>query len=1293
MLREGEYSLLQLLLHFYPELRLLEDTQLFVNKQILFIFDGLDESRFRLDFEVGMRVSEIVQQSTVDVLLTNLIKGNMLPNALLWITSRPAAASQIPPKYIDQMTEVQGFADQQKEEYFKKRFSNARQAEEVLSCLKGMISFHFMGHIPIFCWITAEVFKAEWSDQRSRRITTMTDLYIHYSLIQTQRAANKYGKKSSKAQKKRSKSVNADMILKLSKLAFEQLQKGNIIFYEEDLRECDIDIDKASVFCGFCSEILKQECGLYQKKMFSFVHLSFQEFLAALYMFHSCVTKNISTVKSFLGVDPTDLSFLDLQKRVVDKALQSEKGQLDLFLCFFLGLSLESSQTMLGGLLPKIKSSSDTVEEVKRYLRNFHAGNIPPERCINLLLCKFELKEERFQDDVRMYLDSGVRLSPIDCSVLSTVLQMSGELVDELDLTKCFTPLEGIEKLLLLMKNCKKAALKSEHLGHDRLTILVSTLQSADSRLRELCLVCFSNSNVPLPEALFAVLGHPDCKLETLRLSGFALGFEHCHALTCILHSKHSSVRALDLTDCIYSYPQDWSGYYSQEVKEKKKYEDVDDELSLLTIIPATLISPVCKLEKLSMLGCHLKSKCCQVFASVLCSNSQLRELDLSRNNLQDLGVQLLSVGLGSSTCRLEILRLSRCGITEGGCSSLASALKSNPSHLKELDLSYNHPGGSGVKLLTERLQDPECRLEILNVDHDEELWVNTQLLNKYAVELTFDPNTVNEHLLLSECKRTVNHTEEKQAYPDHPGRFDQQKQVLCTEGLTGRCYWEVEWTGFVNVGVAYKSLKRKGRWDTEIELSDKAWTFNITVWNGYSFRHRRRETFIPVPIIDVQGFLARTMRLGLFLDWPAGILSFYWLSGDTKTLLHTFHTTFTEPLYPAFTVYSGSLTLASAVKLRMDHAQSSFTPEVITERIGISYRFTFPSSGVFQCSLTGLVFHVTQEGEVMYKTLIWDKMLLQPACKVPGGPLFSIKCSQGSICQLHLPHCEPEPELVSESLSVVHITEEGMTILQPREVTKTHVVVDTPDLSAFGIVWDLFSRFMNILTKPVSGQVLLFLRPTGRRGNLILSVLLLPSNVPLQEVKVQHENCEYIQAPSYCLLHKSQHYSLHSDPEGYKIQPPRALFFENYGPNYHASFEVILTTSTEEVTLMVQDPDRMQVWVHSLHLPASSAHASPDENLQRMQSNISAEEKLRKARGHFIERVSDPVLSKLLIELVQHKVLSDAEEEAVRDKPRADKARDLIDMVRKKGAEASSIMIKTLSVNDKFLCKGLSLM
>ncbi|KAM4603549.1 NACHT, LRR and PYD domains-containing protein 3-like isoform 1-T1 [Polymixia lowei] len=1300
LLKEGEYSLLQLLLHFYPELKQI-DAQKLLNKKVLFIFDGLDESRFPLDFAASKTVSDIDQRSTVDVLLTNLIKGKLLPNTLLWITSRPAAASQIPPEYIDQMTEVHGFTDQQKEEYFRKRFSDADQAKEVISYIRGMISFSFMSHIPIFCWITAEVFKKGEIKQKSRIIITMTELYIHYLLIQTQRATHKYGetKPGEMDQKEILESENVAMLLKLAQLAFEQLEEGNILFYEEDLRQCGIDVDKASLFYGLCSKVLKQEYGLYQKKMFSFVHLSFQEFLAAVYMFHCCVTKKLSALKSFLGDEAADLPLHELLKRVVDKAIQSETGHLDLFLCFFLGISLETNQTLLQGLLPQTQTSSETVEEMKRHLRKFHGGNISHERCMNLFLCKYELKEQRVQNEIQAFLQSGVKLSPFDCSVLSTMLLMSEEVIDEIDLTKCYTPFEDSDKLLLPLKNCRKAAVKSDIFKYESLQILVSILQSKDSSLRELHLECCSSHNNPVPGYLFAVLINPHCKLETLRLSGFALRREEYEALTSVLQSTQSTLRALDFTYCTYVQPYASSSHHYKTLGEDEELHICDN--SLVTIIPAVL-SPVCKVEKFRMSGCHLKSRHCEVFGSVLSSNPILRELDLSHNNLQDSGVKLLSVGLASPTCRLESLRLSGCGITEVGCASLASALSSNPSHLRELDLSFNHPGDSGVKLLSERLEDHKCRLEKLNVEHDEDHWVNPQQLKKYACKLTLDPNTANSNLLLSEGNRRVKYVEEKQPYPDHPKRFDIEHQVLCREGLTGRCYWEVEWTGLVPIGVTYKTINRKGGRDVKIGQNEKSWSFNCHLQDAYYFQHKHQETFVPLRIPDTNTFWDRfkrpmvwslnqpkpkPRRLGVYLDWPAGILSFYLFYSDTMTLLHTFHTSFTEPLYPAFSVYGGSLTLSNVLQLNMDSIQTCFTPEITTKSANTLYRFKFPGAGVFQCSLTRLVFGVTGEGEVLYRTVQWDESLLYSAGRTPAGPLFNIQCPQRSVNQLHLPHCETNPVLLSGSLSVVHITDDGMSILEPQKITETHVVINVSHFSAFGLIWDYIKRFLN-LNVSIKSQVLLFLGPPNTKQRRKMNVLLLPRNVPVQEVRGQQENDQYIKTTSYCRLRKDQTYSLLSNPEGYEIQPESAPFDLNYGPNYHPTFEVVLTTSTEDVTLMVQDQEKTKVWRRRVDLAGPGPSG---ENPTRTQS-LSAEDRLRSVRTEFIQRVTEPVLDKLLDELLGQMFINDEEMESARTRTRRKKAEEVIDMVRRKGSDASSKMIDIFRKLDPHLSKELQL-
>ncbi|KAM9471282.1 LOW QUALITY PROTEIN: NLR family CARD domain-containing protein 3-like [Salvelinus alpinus] len=811
LMKEDKHTFIELLNHFSMETKQ-SGISIYNKYKVLFIFDGLDECRLPLDFQKNKICWDVTESTSVDVLLTNLIRGNLLPSALLWITT-PAAANKIPSWCVDQVTEVRGFNDPQKEEYFRKRFSDEDLASRIISHIKTSRSLHIMCHIPVFCWISATVLEHMLKHKREEMPKTLTEMYTHLVEFHTKQKNEKYlGKEETGPH------WNKESILSLGKLAFQQLVNGNLIFYEEDLKEAGIDVSEASVYSGLCTQLFKEECVLYQDKVYCFVHLSIQEFLAAVYVFLSFINNNENLMDKLQTNNKSEITFY---KSAVDKALQSETGNLDLFLRFLLGLSLESNQKHLRGLLTKTRSSSNTHEETVKYIKEKIGENLSPERSINLFHCLNELNNHSLVEEIQRYLRSGSlskpKLSPAQWSALVFVLLTSEKELHVFDLKKYSRSEEGLLRLLPVVKASRAALLSGCGVTEEGCASLASALESNPSHLRELDL-----SNNDLKDSgvklLSAGLGNPHCKLETLRLSGCLVTEEGCASLVSALRSNPS----------------------------------------------------------------------------------HLRELDLSNNDLKDSGVKLLSDGLGNPHCKLETLRLSGCLITEEGCASLVSALRSNPSHLREVDLSYNHPGDSGVRLLSAGLEDPHCRLEKLNVEHGGENRMKPGL-RKYVCDLTLDLNTVNRLLSLSEENRKVTCRTEKQPYPDHPERFEGWRQVLCREGLTGRSYWEVECSGRrADIGVTYKGISRRGRRDDCcLGYNDKSWSLFCSDYS-YRARHNNKPTTIDVPS-------SSSHRVGVYLDWPAGTLSFYRASSDTLTHLYTFTSTFTEPLYPGFGVYVDS--------------------------------------------------------------------------------------------------------------------------------------------------------------------------------------------------------------------------------------------------------------------------------------------------------------------------------------------------------------------------------------------------
>ncbi|XP_068197976.1 protein NLRC3-like [Antennarius striatus] len=773
VLREKKYSLVELVQQLFSGAKE-AGIYRFEEFWVVFIFDGLDECRLPLDFTNNEMVTDVTKSTSIDVLLTNLIEGNLLPSARVWITSRPAAANQIPPKCVDMVTEVRGFADPQKEEYFKKRFRDEKQASRIISHIKTSRSLQVMCQIPIFCWITASVLEDEIKTGDKDLPKTLTEMYIHFLVVQLIVKGSKWDRRAETNPLWNEK--NRKMIASLGKLAFNQLQHGNLIFYESDLGECDIDIKEASVYSGLVTQIFREERGLYQDKVFCFVHLSVQEFLAALHVHQTFINNGVNlleeqTTKWWSGIERVVKSKLaHFYEGAVNKALQSPNGHLDLFLRFLLGLSLRTNQSLLQGLLKQTKRGSDVSQNTIKYIKKIIFESLS-ERYINLFHCLNELRDHSLEDDIQQYLSSGSLC------------------------TEKFTPAQWSTLVFILV----------------------------------------------------------------------------------------SSENVLDVFDL-------------------RKYGASEEALLRLL--------PVVKTSKIALMnGCKLTWKSCEALMRVLsCQPSSLRELDLSNNDLQDEGVMLLSSGLKSPHCTLEVLRLSGCLVTKEGCMCLVSALRSNPSHLRELDLSYNHPGDSGMAMLSVILDDPNWRLETLRIENCGEMKLAPGM-RKFGCKLTLDPDTAYRKLKLSDDNKTVETVKEYQPYPDHPDRFDYYCQLLCTNELTGRCIWEVEWTGAVTIAVTYRGIRRKGNGiSCSFGKNRQSWSLTCSS-AGYSVSHNLKVTLIR--------FSSVSNRAAVYVDCPAGTLSFFEVSNGNFIPLHTFNTTFTEPVYPGFGIgigmgipSSGSVTL-----------------------------------------------------------------------------------------------------------------------------------------------------------------------------------------------------------------------------------------------------------------------------------------------------------------------------------------------------------------------------------------------
>ncbi|XP_070711470.1 NACHT, LRR and PYD domains-containing protein 12-like [Pempheris klunzingeri] len=1212
--------------------------------KLLFVLDGLDESRLQLDCSTNKTQAvkfDVTKPTSVDELLSNLIKRRLLPSARLWITTRPAAANQIHSDFVDVMTEVRGFTDPQKEEYFRKRFTDEKQADRIISHIKTSRSLHIMCHIPVFCWITATVLEDLLTRAGGELPKTLTEMYAEFLAFQIDQIKDKYGPE------KCSQYVNS-----LAKLAFHQLEKGKLIFYEKDLKESGIDVSGASVCSGVFTEIFKEERGRKkdENKIFSFVHLSVQEFLAALYVEMSLTNRNKNvmaepgqTFGERVRTVFSKTSVTEVHRFAIDKALQSPNGHLDLFLRFLMGLSLQTNQDHLQDVL-KEKRSSQTSQETVKYIKEKISENLSPERSINLFHCLNELNDRSLVEEVRQHLRSGSlstdKLSPAQWSALAFILLSSEEDLDEFDLKKYSASEEALLRLLPVVKASRKALLSGCNLSERSCAALSSVLSSQSCNLKDLDL---SNNNLRDSgvRLLSAGLESPHCSLETLRLNQTRLTGKCCEELSSVLSSQSCSLKELDLSN-----------------------NDLQD--SGVRLLSAGLESPDCTLATLRLNQTRLTERCCEELSSVLSSQScSLKDLDLSNNDLQDAGVKLLSAGLESPHYTLETLRLNQTRLTERCCEELSSVLSSQSCSLKNLDLSNNNLQDAGVKLLSAGLKSPDCTLARLRLNQ-------TRLTEKCCEELSsvlssktcslIDLDLSNNDLqdsgvkLLSAGLKSPHYTLETL-------RLNQTR-------LTERCCEELssvlssQSCSLIELDLSNNDLQDSGVRLLSAGLKSPDCTLETLRLSGCMITEEGCAALASA----LSSNPSHLRELDLSYNYPgaSGVRLLSARLEDPRWRLETLRVDHAGEQWlvrGVDTGPSGSLTLGACGGVTDSRTWTKLEPEVSEGSEVDTYRLQ-SEAGHYECSVSALRWVCTDKVCFSYQFGSWEEHMSPVSRKyMPAGPLMDITVTAGQMEEVHLPHwiCIDQNS-TPDMFAVLHVDTCGDVLKHVPEVTSSHVKLLQPSFSKIGAM---------ILEKLGIRTYCDVMICKTKKEFLTLDVYLLPHyRVLRKKFEKQLKGCGSViigkpgpDAP----LQLGSRFSITTDNKEASIEPKERVF--RYGSSRNC-FEVFIGNANNKFTLKLESTTKT-VWTCSIR-KGDYQNRSTDHEQE------SGDHFVDRHWTSLIDRVSETGF--ILDRLYSEKIILIETYDALRAlKPRQDQMRGILTHVTKAGPQAKDTLYEIL--------------
>ncbi|XP_048406304.2 NACHT, LRR and PYD domains-containing protein 3-like isoform X1 [Stegostoma tigrinum] len=666
---------------------------------LLFIFDGLDEFKDRINFSDNQRSTKPQYMCTdpecwceVSDIVYSLIQHKLLPGCSVLVTTRPTALHLLEKAEISVWAEIMGFVGDERKEYFNNYFKDQNVAAAVFRYVKENEIMYTMCYNPSYCWILA-LSLGPFFTQRDRRQKhvpkTITQLYAYYIY----NILENHGREIENPR---------DVLLKLGEMAFTGVSEKKIVFTNEDLIQ--YNLQPSQFLSGFLMELLERHDSVHSV-VYTFPHLTIQEFVAALAQF---LTSNSG----------------DMQK-ILSDAHRMEDGRFEIYLRFVIGLSSPQSAKpltkVLGPFCCKIICQViDWVKEViGEQIRN-SASKLDQRNLLNTLHYMFESQNKKLLQEIMESAEKlklcDLRLTPVDYLVLSHVID-SCDSIRHLDMQNCYIQYEGLQRLNPVLHKCRVLRLSFNEFGDSGVKLLSAALRNPDCKIEELSLEENNLTDSCAGDLAFAL--NVNRSLTVLYLGNNKLGDSGLKLLSVALRNPNCKIQKLHLADdglsasCVEDLISVLSTNQSLTSLDMSNNKLNDSGVKLLS---AALRNPDCIIHELILKEVGLTTSCADDLASTLSASPALTILNLGYNKLGDSGVKALSEVLGNPNCKVQKLRLSENGISASSMKDLACALSSNCS-LIELDLGHNKLCDSGVKLLSAALGKSKCKIQKLRLD------------------------------------------------------------------------------------------------------------------------------------------------------------------------------------------------------------------------------------------------------------------------------------------------------------------------------------------------------------------------------------------------------------------------------------------------------------------------------------------------------------------------------------------------------------------------------------------------